>query len=103
MNGAESAENQVSMKKLVQDFKVVMEDAEALARATAGDLGEKARDARTRLASSLESAKANLSTLQGKAMEGAKVTDQMIRDHPYETMGVAFGVGMLLGVLINRK
>jgi len=27
----------------------------------------------------------------------------VIRDHPYETIGIAFGIGVLLGVLINRK
>ena len=40
------AEEEVTMGKLAQDFKVVMHDAEALIKATAGDLGEKAREAR---------------------------------------------------------
>ena len=35
--------------------------------------------------------------------ETAKKTDEAIRSHPYESMGVAFGVGVLLGVLIGRR
>ena len=37
------------------------------------------------------------------SVTSAKVTDRAIRDHPYESIGIAFGVGVLLGVLINRK
>jgi ElaB/YqjD/DUF883 family membrane-anchored ribosome-binding protein len=27
----------------------------------------------------------------------------VIRDHPYESIGVAFGLGLLIGVLVARK
>jgi ElaB/YqjD/DUF883 family membrane-anchored ribosome-binding protein len=27
----------------------------------------------------------------------------VIRAHPYESMGIAFGVGLLIGVLVARK
>jgi len=38
-----------------------------------------------------------------KAVERAKAADRVIRDHPYQTIGLAFGLGVLLGVLIRRK
>jgi ElaB/YqjD/DUF883 family membrane-anchored ribosome-binding protein len=41
--------------------------------------------------------------LEEKAVQGAKETDRIIRDHPYQTMGIAFGVGLLVGVLVTRK
>jgi ElaB/YqjD/DUF883 family membrane-anchored ribosome-binding protein len=37
-----------------------------------------------------------------RATEYAKVTDQKIRENPYQTIGIAFGIGLLIGVLINR-
>ena len=40
--------------------------------------------------------------LEARARNGAKVTDRAIREHPYEAIGIAFGVGMLIGVLVNR-
>jgi ElaB/YqjD/DUF883 family membrane-anchored ribosome-binding protein len=97
------AEEEVTMSKLAQDFKVVMHDAEALIKATAGDLGEKAREARARLTASLESAKGGVSKLEERAIEGAKATDKVIREHPYESIGIAFGVGLLIGVLVGRR
>jgi ElaB/YqjD/DUF883 family membrane-anchored ribosome-binding protein len=72
-------------------------------KATAGDLSEKAKEARSRLAAALESAKETCETLQEKAMAGAKATDRAIREHPYQSIGIAFGVGLLIGVLAGRR
>ena len=103
MNEAELPEEQVNMQKLVRDFKVVLHDAESLAKATAGDLGDKAREARNRLAASIEASKASFQNVQTKAKAGVQATDEVIRDHPYEYIGIAFGVGLLIGVLVTRK
>lgn len=96
----------VTVDKLVRDFKVVVQDAENLVKATAGDLGdklgEKAKDARTRLIASLESAKGTCHSLEERALAGARATDKVIRDHPYQSLGIAFGVGLFIGVLVAR-
>lgn len=97
------SEQEVTMGKLVQDFKVVIHDAESLLKASAGELGERAKEARARLAASLESAKANFYKVEEKAVAGARATDKIIREHPYQSIGIAFGVGLLLGVLVVRK
>ena len=103
MTDNETAEQEVTMGKLIKDFKVVVHDAESLLKASAGELGEKAREARVRLAASLEGAKANFHKVEEKAIAGAKATDAVIRQHPYESIGVAFGVGLLIGVLVSRR
>ena len=38
-----------------------------------------------------------------KAVERAKAADKVIRTHPYQTIGIAFGVGLLVGFLARRK
>ena len=91
------------MNKLVADFKIVLNDAEAMLKATAGELGDKARDARTRLATSLQSARGGLQRVEEKARAGARATDQLIREHPYESLGIAFAAGLLIGVLVSRR
>ena len=88
---------------LVGDPKMVVSDAEELLRATAGEAGEEVKDIRRRLMTALESAKANCGRLQDKAVEASKATDCMIRDHPHESIGIAFGVGLLIGVLVGRR
>jgi len=89
--------------RLVKDLKMVVEDAEDLMKATAGEVSEKAKEARDRLATALESARATCTRLEEKAVASAKAADRMVRDHPYQSMGIAFGVGILIGVLIARR
>jgi ElaB/YqjD/DUF883 family membrane-anchored ribosome-binding protein len=109
-NNCESANlgaEEITKQKLVSDFKAVAHDAEALIRATAGDLGEKAKEARSQLTAALERAKVSCREMQEKALEiaqeKAKATDRCIREHPYQTLGIAFALGLVLGVLIRRE
>jgi ElaB/YqjD/DUF883 family membrane-anchored ribosome-binding protein len=90
-------------EKLLEDVKQVVRDGEELLRAGAGEISEKGKAARARLASALESAKETGRRLQERTVAGAKATDKVIREHPYQSIGVAFGIGLLIGVLVNRK
>jgi ElaB/YqjD/DUF883 family membrane-anchored ribosome-binding protein len=92
----------MNTQQLTDDLKVIAHDAEDLIKATAGEVSEKAREARSRLMTALESAKKTCGQLQEKAITSAKATDQVIRAHPYESIGVSFGVGLLIGVLLGR-
>jgi ElaB/YqjD/DUF883 family membrane-anchored ribosome-binding protein len=93
----------ITRDKLVGDLKVVAKDAEELIKATAGDLGERAKAARARLTVALENAKATGAKIQQKAIERAKATDEAIHEHPYPAIGIAFGVGLLIGFVLGRK
>lgn len=99
----EKAADEVTREKLMSDLKVLAHDAEELMKATANDLGDKAREARTRLTATLESAKANCKRIEERTIATAKAADRVIRDHPYQSIGIAFGIGLLIGVLVNRK
>jgi len=95
--------NEANMEKLMADLKLLTRDAEALMHATAGQTGEKLGELRSRLSAALESAKATCHRIEERAIAGAKVADKTIREHPYESIGVAFGVGLLIGVLVGRR
>ena len=38
-----------------------------------------------------------------RAVERAKVADRVVREHPYPTIGLAFGIGLVIGFLVRRK
>lgn len=90
-------------ERLAGDLKALMRDAEELMKATAGQASEKVTELRSRLAAAIESAKATCHRLEGKTLAAAKATDRTIREHPYESVGIAFGIGLLVGVLVGRK
>lgn len=95
--------NGISADRLVADMKLVMRDAEDLLKATADEVGNKTKEARVRLAETLRVAQSKCSELESKAIEGAKAADKVIRDHPYQSIGAALGVGLVLGILLQRK
>jgi ElaB/YqjD/DUF883 family membrane-anchored ribosome-binding protein len=92
-----------SAEKLLQDLKAVVHDGEELIKAGAADLSERGVAARERLAAALKAARETGRKLEERAVAGAKATDQAIREHPYQSIAIAFGVGILIGVLIKRK
>lgn len=90
-------------ERLAGDLKAVIRDAEEQMQATAGQAGDKVTAMRNRLAEAIESAKATCRRLEEKTVAAAKATDRTIRQHPYQSIGIAFGVGVLVGVLVSRK
>lgn len=99
--------NSVNTDKIVQDLKVVVADAEELLRATAGQAGERAAAARERIERSLERAKVKLAEVESlvseKTREMAHATDKYVHENPWRAVGVAAGIGLIIGLLISRR
>ena len=85
------------------DMGQLAEDASALMAATADVAGEKVGEARKRLAAALESGKEIAGRVRDKAVEGAKAADEAVREHPYQAIGIALGVGAVIGFLVARR
>ncbi|MDY0058158.1 MAG: DUF883 family protein [Methyloversatilis sp.] len=99
--------NTVTKEKLVADLKVVITDAEELLRVTANQAGEKVGELRVRMQENLTSARHKLAdaeaALKEKSREVARATDDYVHEHPWKSIGVAAGVGLLVGLLIGRR
>ena len=91
------------MQAIRNDVGTLAEDARALMAATADVAGDKVAEARKRLGAALESGKELYGRVRDKAVEGAKAADETVREHPYQAIGIAFGVGALLGYLLTRR
>jgi ElaB/YqjD/DUF883 family membrane-anchored ribosome-binding protein len=96
-----------SNTKLMDDLRSVVSDAEELLRATAGQAGEKVAAARARAEESVRIAKARIADFGAAAAErtreAATATDEYVHQNPWSAVGVAAGVGLLLGILIARR
>ncbi|MFZ4480349.1 MAG: DUF883 family protein [Rhodoferax sp.] len=93
--------------KLMSDLRVVVADAEELLRMTADQAGDAAVDIRSRIQTRMNQAKADLMMLQEAAVAKAKAaghaTDEFVHENPWKSIGIAAGVGMLLGLLVSRR
>jgi ElaB/YqjD/DUF883 family membrane-anchored ribosome-binding protein len=94
---------ELNTERVMTDLKRIVRDSEALLHDTGEAVGDKARETQARLAETLESAKALCGRLNEKAQKSLNTADQAVRRHPYESIGIAAGVGVLIGVLLTRK
>lgn len=103
----ENVSDEVTSEQLITDFKVVVADAEALLKATANQGGEKLAEVRAKAEESLRVVKARMADAQAallaRTREAAKATDAYVHENPWRAVGVAAGVGLVIGLLIGRR
>lgn len=99
--------NEVTKAQLVAEFKTVIADAEALIKATANQGGEKVEQLRTQAESSLAAAKVKIDDLHEdlveKGREAVKATDDYVQENPWKAVGIAAGLGLVIGLLVSRR
>lgn len=102
-----NARIEANTDQLVSDLKTVMQDAESLLKATSALTGEKVQEARAKAEESLRQAKVRLSEVEEEALRRAKevaeAADEYVHDNPWQSVGIAAGVGLLVGLLLARR
>jgi ElaB/YqjD/DUF883 family membrane-anchored ribosome-binding protein len=95
---------QSPLKSLRKDLHAVARDAEALLRATADVSGDRIQEARERTEQTVRQAFDHLYDrgLQRQMRSAARSTSNYVRDHSWSIIGVAAGVGLLLGLWARR-
>lgn len=98
---------QAHKEHLMGDLRMVISDAEELLRITADQAGQGAADLRGRIATRMQQAKVELTNLQqvavAKVQAAGHAADQYVHDKPWRSIGVAAGVGLVVGLLIGRR
>ena len=96
-----------SRDKLMADMKMVIRDAEELLANTGQQAGEGFKFAKAKFEDSLKSAKEELAYAQdvvvAKSKEVALTTDQYVKSHPWQAVGLGAALGVILGFLSSRK
>ena len=97
----------IAVDQLVDDLTAVIRDAENLLRATAAQTGDKVEEIRARAEESVRQAKERLAGIEDEALKHARVlageADQYVRGNPWQAVGIAAGIGLVLGVLMMRR
>lgn len=93
--------------KLMGDLRMVIADAEEVLRLTADEAGQTAADLRSRVQTRMNQAKADLVHLQEAAVAKAKAAghaaDDFVHDNPWKSIGIAAGIGLVVGLLVSRR
>jgi ElaB/YqjD/DUF883 family membrane-anchored ribosome-binding protein len=98
---------QARNEKLMQDLKLAIAEVEELMHAGADQAGEKAESARERIQEILQTARSRLADAEQAVIDRAErataATDNYVHENPWAAIGMATGVGLLLGMLITRR
>jgi ElaB/YqjD/DUF883 family membrane-anchored ribosome-binding protein len=99
--------DEFTKEQLIADFKTVVADAEALLKATANHGGDELAEVRAKAEESLRVVKARMTESQAalldRTKEAAKATDAYVHENPWKAVGIAVGVGLVVGLLSGRR
>jgi len=99
--------DQLDKDQLINEFKAVVADAEALIKATANTGDGQLSELRAKAEESLSIAKARLMDIQtevvAKTKAAAKATDEYVHENPWRSIGFAASLGVVVGLIISRR
>ena len=100
----DSASKSETPEEVAEHISRLMAEAEAM---LVGPVADRATDKFGELRARFENLQSKAADVYGDARQrvvaGARATDETIRRHPYESLAIALGVGVLLGALIRRN
>lgn len=103
MKNRQEASTAETPEQLIEHISRLMAEAEAM---IAGPVTDQAGGKLAEIKTRLESARERLTDAYGRARvgvaSGARYTDETIRLHPYHSVAVALGIGVLIGALVRR-
>ncbi|WP_252273050.1 DUF883 family protein [Pseudomonas subflava] len=89
------------------EFQTLIRDTESLLRQTSEVAGHQMQELRTRINGNLGRARELLKETEHSLEQQGRVamekTEEYVHQHPWQTLGIAAGVGFLLGLLAGRR
>ena len=90
-------------RAISREFQTLISDAESLLKQTTGSASGQSEELRNRINANIERAKGLLkdseSNLRDQGQAARQATEDYLHQHPWQSLGIAAGVGFLLGLL----
>lgn len=87
----------------IDEIKALLAEAENVIAASGSAASEEISSLKERLRSALDRSRDTAQRAMQMAKDGAVQADEAIQTHPYVAIGIAAGVGLLVGALISRS
>jgi len=90
--------------ELLHDLQMLVAEAESMIGDTVTEHSAEAVESlQSRFAAAQERFAEVYAGARRKVVAGAKCTDEAIRANPYQSLAIAAGIGLLVGVLLGRR
>lgn len=94
-------------ERLEKDLQALIQDTKDLLKSTAQNVNEEAAQVRKRVEERLEAMSGTVQDRTREAedlmKEGLDAADEIIHQYPYQSLGVSFLVGIMLGMFLRRR
>ena len=103
----DTTHKEVTREQLMSDISTVLANAQTLLRDAASATGDRAVELRRNAEDAIGNAVKKLGQAEKRLVAGAKdaalATDDWVHKHPWRAVGIAAGIGVLIGLVINRR
>ncbi|KAB0494180.1 DUF883 family protein [Pseudomonas vancouverensis] len=101
-SAAQAAEDQI--KDLAfSELQTLIEESEKLLNSSASLVGEEAETLRGQIAQKLQQARDSVSSVRDRTKPAVEATETYIGGHPWQTVAVSAGFGLVVGLLLGRR
>lgn len=94
-------------EKLLADFQAVIADTEELMKSVSSDGAGKTQVLRDKVQDNLKQARDYLQDIEEAVVDKSKVaaraTDEYVHENAWRTIGIAVGLGILIGMLLRNR
>ncbi|MDZ5603944.1 DUF883 family protein [Pseudomonas sp. RP23018S] len=89
--------------QVFSDLQSLIEESEKLLSESASLVGEEAETLRAQISTKLREARDAAGNLRSKAQPVVEATQDYIGGHPWQTVAVSAGFGLVVGLLLGRR
>ncbi len=97
---------ETAQQALIDEFHTLIADTERLLKFTQDNAGSQAQELRSRVNANLERARSMLQEREGNVRsqceQAIRCTEDYVHNRPWQSIGIAAGVGFLLGLITRR-
>src|SRR4051794_1020229 len=91
------------IQELRDELSALSHDARAFMAATTDVAGQNANEARQRLTAALANAQQTCTRFRDQVLDKGRQMDLGVRNSPYQAIGIALGLGLLIGLLRGTR
>jgi ElaB/YqjD/DUF883 family membrane-anchored ribosome-binding protein len=85
------------------ELQALIEESDKLLKDSAALVGEDAETLRAQLSLKLKQALESVSSVRDRTQPAVDATEQYIGGHPWQTVAISAGFGLVVGLLLGRK
>ncbi|KII37322.1 MULTISPECIES: YqjD family protein [Pseudomonas] len=99
---AQAAEEQIK-DQAFSELQALIEESEKLLKSSASLVGEEAETLRGQIALKLQQARDSVTSVRDRTKPAVEATESYIGGHPWQTVAVSAGFGLVVGLLLARR